>query len=157
MQRPRKNRVCPLRTVCIVLVIHCNCFTNSLRLTFLKLQCFKKVLNLGSQYFLLAIKLVLTLKAPNTTKAAFANTVDPDGTAHNEPSTVFAPLSLIFQHYTVYAESFPNFCRRNFVVCFFGALQVNLVALKKKHPIFQGYQLTKTKQKFTIYEVRLLV
>ena len=28
----------------------------------------------------------LTLKAPNTTKAEFANTVDPDETAHNEPS-----------------------------------------------------------------------
>ena len=27
-----------------------------------------------------------TLKAPNTTKADFANTVDPDKTAHNEPS-----------------------------------------------------------------------
>ena len=25
-------------------------------------------------------------KAPNTTKAEFANTVDPDETAHNEPS-----------------------------------------------------------------------
>ena len=29
---------------------------------------------------------VLTLKAPNTTIAEFANTVDPDETAHNEPS-----------------------------------------------------------------------
>ena len=28
----------------------------------------------------------LILKAPNTTKADFANTVDPDETAHNEPS-----------------------------------------------------------------------
>ena len=28
----------------------------------------------------------LTLKAPNTTIAEFANTVDPDETAHNEPS-----------------------------------------------------------------------
>ena len=28
----------------------------------------------------------LTLKAPNTTKADFANTEDPDETAHNEPS-----------------------------------------------------------------------
>ena len=29
---------------------------------------------------------ILTLKAPNTTIAEFANTVDPDETAHNEPS-----------------------------------------------------------------------
>ena len=29
---------------------------------------------------------VLTLKAPNTTIAEFANTADPDETAHNEPS-----------------------------------------------------------------------
>ena len=28
----------------------------------------------------------LTCKAPNTTIAEFANTVDPDETAHNEPS-----------------------------------------------------------------------
>ena len=28
----------------------------------------------------------LNLKAPNTTKAAFANTVDPDENAHDEPS-----------------------------------------------------------------------
>ena len=28
----------------------------------------------------------LTRKAPNTTKAEFANTVDPDETSHNEPS-----------------------------------------------------------------------
>ena len=28
----------------------------------------------------------LTLKASNTTKAEFANTLDPDETAHNEPS-----------------------------------------------------------------------
>ena len=27
---------------------------------------------------------MLALKAPNTTKAEFANTVDPDETAHNE-------------------------------------------------------------------------
>ena len=30
-------------------------------------------------------RFVLTLKAPNTTIAAFANTADPDETAHNEP------------------------------------------------------------------------
>ena len=29
---------------------------------------------------------VLTLKAPNTTIAEFANTADPDETAHKEPS-----------------------------------------------------------------------
>ena len=30
--------------------------------------------------------LLLTLKAPNTTIAEFANTADPDETAHYEPS-----------------------------------------------------------------------
>ena len=30
-------------------------------------------------------KILITLKAPNTTIAEFANTVDPDETAHNEP------------------------------------------------------------------------
>ena len=30
--------------------------------------------------------LMLTRKAPNTTIAEFANTADPDETAHNEPS-----------------------------------------------------------------------
>ena len=29
---------------------------------------------------------ILSLKAPNTTKAAFSNTVDPDETAHNGSS-----------------------------------------------------------------------
>ena len=31
-------------------------------------------------------KILITLKAPNTTIAEFANTVDPDETARNEPS-----------------------------------------------------------------------
>ena len=35
---------------------------------------------------------VLILKAPNTTKAAFANTVDPYEMAHDEPSH----LDLVF-------------------------------------------------------------
>ena len=34
--------------------------------------------------------MMLTLKAPDTTEAEFANTVDPDEKAHNEPS----PLDL---------------------------------------------------------------
>ena len=41
----------------------------------------------------------LTLKAPNTTIAEFANTVDPDETAHNEPSHLdlqCLPSSLCF-------------------------------------------------------------
>ena len=38
-----------------------------------------------------------THKAPNTTIAEFANTVDPDETAQNEPS---------HQHNTVYSENF---------------------------------------------------
>ena len=68
----------------------------------------------------------LTCKAPNTTIAEFANTVDPDETTHNEQSHLdlkCLPSSLlIFQHNTVYIDSFFKFCRRNFVVCFFGAL-----------------------------------
>ena len=35
---------------------------------------------------MLRVSDMLTLKAPNTTIAEFANTVDPDETAHNEPS-----------------------------------------------------------------------
>ena len=42
----------------------------------------------------------LTLEAPNTTKADFANSVDPDETAHKEPSHLdlqhlhFSPLKV---------------------------------------------------------------
>ena len=32
------------------------------------------------------VRIVLSLKAPNTTKAEFADTVDPDDMAHNEQS-----------------------------------------------------------------------
>ena len=32
------------------------------------------------------LNILLSLKAPNTTKAEFANTADPDEMAHNEPS-----------------------------------------------------------------------
>ena len=39
---------------------------------------------------------------------------------------MFALLSLIFQHNAVYIESFSKFCRRNFVVCFFGVLRVKM-------------------------------
>ena len=72
----------------------------------------------------------LTLKAPNTTIAEFANTVDPDETAHNEPSHLdlqSLPSSLwFFNIIQFYNESFSKFCRRKFVVCFFGALRVNI-------------------------------
>ena len=49
----------------------------------------------GSEYYFYArlVKMIvsfnrfiISLKAPNTTKAEFANTVDPDETAHNELS-----------------------------------------------------------------------
>ena len=69
----------------------------------------------------------LTPKAPNTTIAEFTNTEDPDETALRavlSGSIVFALLSLIFQHNAVYIESFSKFCRRNFVICIFGALPV---------------------------------
>ena len=71
---------------------------------------------------------ILTSKAPNTKIAEFANTVDPDETAHDKPSHLnlqCLPSSFIFQHNTVPIESFSKNCRRhNFVVCFFGALRV---------------------------------
>ena len=65
----------------------------------------------------------LTCKAPNTTIVDFANTEDPDETAHNEPSHLDLQC-LPPRHNTVNIESFSKFCRRNFVVCFFGALGV---------------------------------
>ena len=43
-------------------------------------------------------------------------TVDPDETAHNEPSQLdlqcFCTLVLNFQHDTVYTDSFSKICRR---------------------------------------------
>ena len=42
---------------------------------------------------------LLTLKAPNTTKAEFANTIDPDETAHNElspPDLQCSPSNVCF-------------------------------------------------------------
>ena len=42
--------------------------------------------NIFSFGLMLIVGLTITLKAPNTTKDAFANTVNPDETAHNEPS-----------------------------------------------------------------------
>ena len=36
--------------------------------------------------FILPVNPTLTCKVPNTTIAKFANTADPDETAHNEPS-----------------------------------------------------------------------
>ena len=38
------------------------------------------------QSLLMSLHACLTCKAPNTIIAEFANTVDPDETAHNEPS-----------------------------------------------------------------------
>ena len=53
---------------------------------------------------------IKTLKAPNTTKADFANTVDPDETAQ-------------FNIIQFDLKGVLKFCRRNFVVCFFGTLR----------------------------------
>ena len=55
------------------------------------------------------MKMILTLEAPNTTIAEFANTVDPDGMAHNENIGSFF---------------FFKFCRHNSVVCFLKALKL---------------------------------
>ena len=60
----------------------------------------------------------LTCKAPNTTIAEFANTVDPDEKAHNEPSH----LDLQYLPASLYIVIFLKICRHNFVVCLFGAL-----------------------------------
>ena len=58
---------------------------------------------------LLVLLKSLTRKAPNTTIAEFANIVDPDAsgsTMFASGSARFALYSLIFQHNTVYIESF---------------------------------------------------
>ena len=65
----------------------------------------------------------LNLKAPNTIKAAFANTVDPDETAHNEPSHLdlqCLPASLKFFNFIL--KVLRNFADLIYVICFFGAL-----------------------------------
>ena len=55
----------------------------------------------------------LTRKAPNTTIAVFANTVDPDEMAHNEPSHLdlqCLPSSLwFFNKIQFILKVFPNF------------------------------------------------
>ena len=65
--------------------------------------------NSAEPFAILSVSFLLTHKAPNTTIAEFANAVDPDETAHNEPSHLdlkCLPYSLTFQHYTVYIEFF---------------------------------------------------
>ena len=63
-------------------------------------------------------KTLSTCKAPNTTIAEFANTVDPDETAaHNEPSHLNLQCLPSGQHYTVYIERFLKICRHNSVIC----------------------------------------
>ena len=56
---------------------------------------------------------ILSLKAPSTTKAEFANTVDPDETAHYEPSHLdlhCLPSSpLIFNMINFELKDFENF------------------------------------------------
>ena len=75
---------------------------------------------------------VLTHKVQNTTIAEFANTVDPDETAHkfdNEPFHLdYSDCPLVFGFSTKYIFILKVFrkCRRNFVICFFAALQVKI-------------------------------
>ena len=70
--------------------------------------------------------LYLLILNPNTTIAEFANTVDPDETAQNEPShqdpQCLPSSTLIYNIIQFELKVFRNFCRRNFVVCFFAAL-----------------------------------
>ena len=69
---------------------------------------------------------LLGFKAPITTKAEFANTVDPDEMAHNEPSHLdlqcLPSIHLNFNKIQFELRSYWKFCRRNFVVCFLGTL-----------------------------------
>ena len=72
----------------------------------------------------------LTLKAQNTTTAEFANTADPDETAHNEPSHLdlqCLPSKVsLFNIKQFLLNVFGKVCRRtcNFVVCFLGVLRL---------------------------------
>ena len=66
---------------------------------------------------------VLTLKAPNTTIAEFANTADPDELSHLDLQCLLSKV-LFFQHKTVSIKSFLKFFRRNFVVCFLDVLRL---------------------------------
>ena len=65
------------------------------------------------------ISFILARKVPYTTIAEFANTVDPDETAHNEPSHLdlqcFCPL--VFDFFNITQFILKGF--QNFVVCFF--------------------------------------
>ena len=76
----------------------------------------------------LSVMSILTCKTPNTTIAEFANSVDPDEKAHIEPSHLdlqCLPSSFLLFFFNIKQyKSFSKFCRRNFVVCFFGALRV---------------------------------
>ena len=47
------------------------------------------------------IPIILTLKAPNTTLSVFANTADPDETAHNGPSHLDLIMSRLIWIYSV--------------------------------------------------------
>ena len=61
--------------------------------------------------------------------AEFANTANPDETAHNEPShpdLPCLPSSLrFFQHNADCIESFLKFCRCDFVAWFIGTLRIS--------------------------------
>ena len=73
-------------------------------------------------------KPTLTLEAPNTTIAEFANTVDLDWMTRNEPSHLdlqCLPSSLfVFSRIGFELKKFLKFCRCYFVVCFLGALRI---------------------------------
>ena len=65
---------------------------------------------------------IKTLKAQNTSKADFANTVDKDEKAHYEPSHLdpqCLPSSILIYNIIQFElKVVLKFCRRNFVVCF---------------------------------------
>ena len=69
---------------------------------------------------------MLTCKVPNTTIAKFANTVDPDETAHNEPSHQDLQYLPSQHNAVINIESFPKFCRHNFVI----ALWVKCISVR---------------------------
>ena len=74
---------------------------------------------------------LLALRVSNTTKAEFANAVDPDEMAHYEPSHLnlqCLPTGLwIFNMIQYELKDFLKNCRRNTIVCFLGPLNASFV------------------------------
>ena len=87
---------------------------------------------------------------PNTTIAEFANTVDPDETAHNERfhlDQIYSVCPLVFDFSTsVYIEFFFKFCGHNFVVCFLALYELYIFTLGD-YPGYNG-----SRKRLTMFE-----